>query len=66
MDRCTDKGSGSLSMEIFIKAVSSMVKKKVKAYIHGKVVKNLKDSLQMAQELISFLQKTLTINNTMT
>jgi len=43
-----------------------MVKKKVKAYIHGKVVKNLKDSLQMAQELISFLQKTLTINNKMT
>jgi hypothetical protein len=66
MDRCTDKGSGSLSMEIFIKAVSSMAKKKVRAYTHGKVVKNLKDSLQMAQELISFLQKTLTINNTIT
>ena len=43
-----------------------MAKKKVRAYTHGKVVKNLKDSLQMAQELISFLQKTLTINNTMT
>lgn len=64
MDKCTDKESGSLSMEMSIKAVSSRVKKKVKAYILGKVVKNFKDNSKMAQELISFLQKILKINNT--
>ena len=50
MDRCMDRLNGYQNMEIFIKAASSMVKSKVKGFIHGRMERNLKDISKMVHE----------------